>query len=71
MMRNFDELVKTNHNTNWPYIPNNPYRILVLDGSRSDKINASMNLIKYQQPGIVKIHFAHQKSLSIKVYIAY
>ena len=47
MMRKFDELVKTNHNPNWPYILNNPYRILVLDGSRSGKINASMNLIKY------------------------
>ena len=68
MMRNFDELVKTNHNPNWPYISDNPYRILVLDGWRSDKINALMNLIKYQQPGIVKIHL-HIKNLFQSKYL--
>ena len=67
-MRKFDELVKTNHNPNWPYILNNPYRILVLEGSRSDKINALMNLIKYQQPGIVKIHL-YIKNLFQSKYI--
>ena len=68
MMRKFDELVKTNHNQNWPYILNSPYRILVLDGSRSGKINALMNLIKYQQPGIVKIHL-YIKNLFQSKYI--
>ena len=26
---------KTEHNKNWPYIPDNPYRILIIGGSGS------------------------------------
>ena len=33
MMKSYDESVKINHNTNWPYIPDHPYRILIIDGS--------------------------------------
>ena len=25
MMKNYDESVEVNHNTNWPYIPDHPY----------------------------------------------
>ena len=27
MMKNYDESVEINHNSNWPYIPDHPYRI--------------------------------------------
>ena len=28
---------KTKHNKNWPYIPDHPYRILIIGGSGSGK----------------------------------
>ena len=32
MMKNYDESVEINNNPNWPYIPDNLYRILIIDG---------------------------------------
>ena len=31
-MKNYDQLVKITHNLNWPYIPDHPYRILIIGG---------------------------------------
>ena len=28
MMRNYNKSVEINHNSNWPYIPDYPYKIL-------------------------------------------
>ena len=36
------------HNEKWPYIPDHPYRILVIGGSGSGKTNVLLNLIKQQ-----------------------
>ena len=47
MMKNYDELVEINHNPNWPYIPDNHFRVLIIDGSGSGKTNVLLNLIKY------------------------
>ena len=50
-MINFDEYVNENkigHNKNWPYIPNHPYRILIVGGSGSGKTNVLLNLIEIQ-----------------------
>ena len=44
---------KAAHNKNWPYIPEHPYRILILAGSGSGKANALLNLIE-NQPDIDK-----------------
>ena len=33
MMKKYDQSVKINHNPNWPYIPDHPYRILIIAGS--------------------------------------
>ena len=55
-MINFDDYVnehKTEHNKNWPYPPDHPYRILIIDGSGSGKTNVLLNLIK-NQPDIDK-----------------
>ena len=55
-MINFDDYVnenKTEHNKNWPYIPDKPYRILILGGSGSGKTNLLLNLIE-NQPDIDK-----------------
>ena len=40
LMINFDEYTnesKRQHNRKWPYIPDHPYRILIIGGSRSGK----------------------------------
>ena len=46
---------KTEHNKNWPYIPDNPYRILIIGGSGSWKTNLLSNLIE-NQPDIDRIY---------------
>ena len=43
------------HNSKWPYIPDHPYRILIIGGSGSGKTNALLNLIN-NQPDIEKIY---------------
>ena len=37
MMKNFDQSVETNHNWEWPYIPDDSYKILIIGGSGSGK----------------------------------
>ena len=62
-MINFDDYANENktvqelrsHNLKWPYIPNHPYRILIIGGSGSGKTNALLNLIN-NQPDIDKIY---------------
>ena len=56
MMKNYDQSVKINHNSNWPYIPDHPYRISIKRGSGSGKTNMLLNLIKHQRPDIYKIY---------------
>ena len=56
MMKNYDQSVEINHNPNWPYIPDHPYRILIIGGSGSGKTNVLLNLIKHQRPDIDKIY---------------
>ena len=56
MMKNYDESVKIKHNSNWPYIPDHPYRILIIGGSGSGKTKVLLNLIKHQRPDIDKIY---------------
>ena len=58
-MINFDDYAnenKTQHNLKWPYIPDHPFRILMIGGSGSGKTNAVLNLIN-NQPDIDKIYF--------------
>ena len=45
---------KTENNIKWPYIPDYPYRILIVRGSELVKTNALINLINIQ-PKIDKI----------------
>ena len=50
-MFNFDDIVnenKTEHNKNWSYISNHPYRILIIGGLGSGKTNVLLNLIENQ-----------------------
>ena len=57
-MINFDDYTKeskTNHNPKCPYIPDHPYRILIIASSGSGKTNALLNLIN-NPPDIDKIY---------------
>ena len=57
-MINFDDYSsenKTEHHLKWFYIPDHPYRILIIGGSGSGKTNALLNLIN-NQPDIDKIY---------------
>ena len=47
-MINFDDYTNGNislHNLNCPYIPDHPYRILIIGSSGSGRTNALLNLI--------------------------
>ena len=61
-MKNYDQSVEINHNPNWFYIPNHPYRILIILGSRSGKTNVLLNLLKNQRPDINKIYLYVKQS---------
>ena len=57
-MINFDDYAnenKTEHNLDWPCISDWPYRILIIGGSASGKINSLLNLIEIQ-PDIDKVY---------------
>ena len=71
-MINFDDYTSENkidHNSKWPYIPDHPYRILIIiGGSGSGKINALLNLIN-NQPDIDKIYLYAKRPIRSKISI--
>ena len=49
---NFDDVKKENikeHNLNWPQIPYQPCRILIVEGSGSGKTNSLFRQIRHQR----------------------
>ena len=57
-MIDFDDVTKENikkYNPNWPQIPDHPYKVLIIGGSGSGKLNSLFNQIS-QQPDIDKIY---------------
>ena len=68
-MINLDNITNENnkeHNRKWPFIPDHPYRILIISGPGSGKINALLNLIK-EKYNIDKIYL-YAKDLSEPKY---
>ena len=57
-MINLDSInskINKKYNEKWPYIPDHPYRIIIIGGSGSRKTNALINLIN-EQNDIDKIY---------------
>ena len=52
---NYTNENKTEHNPKWPYIPDHPYRILIVGGCGSGITNALLNLLS-NHPDIDKIY---------------
>ena len=68
-MINLDSIANENnkeHNEKWPYMPDHPYRIIIIVGSGSGKTNALINLIN-EQNDIDKIYL-YAKDLSKPKY---
>ena len=68
-MIDLDDITNENskeHNEKWPYIPDHPYRILIICGSGSGKTNTLLNLIKGQDD-VDKIYL-YAKDLSEQKY---
>ena len=55
-MKNYDEAVETNHNLNCPYIPDHPYKILIIGCLEPAKTNVLLKFIKNQRPDIKNIY---------------
>ena len=57
------------NNEKWPYIPDHPYRILIIDSSGSGKTNALLNLIKVQDNrDVIDKIYLYAKDLSEPKY---
>ena len=68
-MFNLDDITNEKnkeHNNKWPFIPNHPYRILIIGVSGPRKTKALLNLIK-EQDDIDKIYL-NAKDLSEPKY---
>ena len=64
-MINLNNIANNNneeHNEKWPYIPDHPYRVLIIGGSGPGKTNTLLSLIK-EQKDIDKIYL-YAKDLS-------
>ena len=72
-MINFDEYTNENtikHNPNWLYIPDHPYRILIIGGSGSGKTNALLNLIQnelYIDHTLIKYTFMQKTLMKLNI----
>ena len=71
-MINLDKILNNSnkeHNKKWPYIPDHPYRILIIGVSWSGKTNTLLNLIKEQEDDdLIDKTYLYAKDLSEPKY---
>ena len=68
-MINFDDYAnenKTQLNLEWSYIPDHPYRILIIGGSGSWKTNVLLNLMN-NQPDIDQMYLNAKDHLKLNI----
>ena len=56
MIKNYDESVEVNKNSNWLYILDDPYRMLIIGSSGSSKTNMLLNLMKHERLYTYNLH---------------
>ena len=70
-MISFDDVIKENikeYKSNSPQIPGHPYRILIIGGSRSGKINSLFNLVN-EEPHIDRIYLYAKDPYEAKYHL--
>ena len=65
MMKNYNELVKINHNQDWPDITHSYMVFINVSGSGSGRSNELLNSINYQRPDVGKLYL-YAKKLGIR-----
>ena len=69
MIKNYAQSVEINHNPNRLYISDHLYRILIIGGLGSGKINVLFNLIKNQRPDIDKNYLYVKDPFELKYWL--
>ena len=65
-MINFNDYAnenKTDNNPKWPYIPDHPYKILIIGGSGSGKTNGLFNLMTISQ---ILVKYIYMQKIPMK-----
>ena len=70
MMKNYDESIEINQNTNWPYILYHIYRILIIDDSGSGKTNLLLKLININQQILTEIVYMVKIHLNQSIHFS-
>ena len=72
-MFNLDDITNENnekHNLKWPYIPDHPYRMLIIGGSGSGKTYALLNLLKeHDSDNLIDKIYLYAKDLNNPKYL--